>query len=159
MHNPNGTCRRATDARFLYRNSAKVEKRLWFFTEAGVLNTVTFSVPQKHGGISLMTHWCKTLFANFAKTYDREVFTQGTLGEVDFVERELGSDRSKRILDIARGTGRYATELVKRGYHVTGFDLSEGQLQLAREKAAADVSSFSNATQPSRISGRNLRPP
>ncbi len=84
-----------------------------------------------------MAHWYETLFANFAKTYDKECFTQGTVGEVDFVERELGGDRSKRILDIACGTGRHAIELGKRGYHVVGFDLSEGQLRVAREKAAA----------------------
>jgi len=84
-----------------------------------------------------MTQWYETLFANFGKTYDRESFTQGTLGEVDFVERELGGDRSKQILDIACGTGRHAVELTKRGYRVTGFDLSAGQLCLAREKAAA----------------------
>jgi hypothetical protein len=28
-------------------------------------------------------------------------------------------------------------ELTKRGYYVVGFDLSEGQLRLSREKAAA----------------------
>jgi 2-polyprenyl-3-methyl-5-hydroxy-6-metoxy-1,4-benzoquinol methylase len=84
-----------------------------------------------------MTQWYETLFANFGKTYDKECFTQGTVGEVDFVERELGGDRSKRILDIGCGTGRHAIELTRRGYRVTGFDLSEGQLRLAREKAAA----------------------
>lgn len=84
-----------------------------------------------------MTQWYETLFANFGKSYDKECFTQGTVGEVDFVERELGRDRNKRILDIGCGTGRHAIELTKRGYRVTGFDLSEGQLRLAREKAAA----------------------
>ena len=84
-----------------------------------------------------MAQWYETLFANFGKTYDKECFTQGTVGEVDFVERELGSDRSKAILDIGCGTGRHAIELARRGYRVTGFDLSEGQLRLAREKAAA----------------------
>lgn len=84
-----------------------------------------------------MTHWYEALFANFGKTYDQECFTQGTQGEVDFVERELGGDRQKRLLDIGCGTGRHAIELARRGYPVTGFDLSEGQLRLAREKAAA----------------------
>jgi len=99
-----------------------------------------------------MAPWYETLFANFGKTYDKECFTQGTAGEVDFVERELGGDRSKQILDIACGTGRHAVELAKRGYRVTGFDLSEGQLRLAREKAAASgvVVEFQrrDATQP-----------
>ena len=81
-----------------------------------------------------MAQWYETLFANFGKTYDKECFTQGTVGEVDFVERELGADRSKRILDIGCGTGRHAIELAKRGYRVTGFDLSEGQLRLAEKK-------------------------
>jgi 2-polyprenyl-3-methyl-5-hydroxy-6-metoxy-1,4-benzoquinol methylase len=84
-----------------------------------------------------MAQWYEALFANFGKTYDKEVFTQGTVGEVDFVERELGNDRSKRLLDIACGTGRHAIELARRGYSVVGFDLSEGQLRTAREKAAA----------------------
>ena len=84
-----------------------------------------------------MTQWYEALFANFGKSYDKESYTQGTVGEVDFIERELGADRSKRILDIGCGTGRHAIELAKRGYRVTGFDLSEGQLRLAREKAAA----------------------
>lgn len=99
-----------------------------------------------------MTQWYETLFANFGRTYDKECFTQGTVGEVDFVERELGGDRSKRILDIACGTGRHAIELTRRGYTVVGFDLSEGQLRLAREKAAAAGLSIEfqqrDATQP-----------
>lgn len=84
-----------------------------------------------------MTRWYEALFANYGETYDKESFTQGTAGEVDFVERELGADRSKRILDIACGTGRHAIELARRGYTVTGFDLSEAQLRRARDKAAA----------------------
>ena len=99
-----------------------------------------------------MAPWYETLFANFGKTYDKECFTQGTVGEVDFVERELGGDRSKRILDIACGTGRHAIELTRRGYRVVGFDLSEGQLRVAREKAAAAGVSVAfqrrDATQP-----------
>ncbi len=84
-----------------------------------------------------MAQWYESLFANYAKTYDKESFTQGTLGEADFVERELNFDRAKRILDIGCGTGRHAVELARRGYRVTGFDLSEAQLRAAREKAAA----------------------
>ncbi|MBN1910707.1 MAG: methyltransferase domain-containing protein [Pirellulales bacterium] len=88
-------------------------------------------------GMPDMSQWYETLFANFGRSYDKEVYTQGTVGEVDFVERELGGDRSKRILDIGCGTGRHAVELARRGYDVTGFDLAEGQLRVAREKADA----------------------
>ena len=81
--------------------------------------------------------WYQTLFANYARQYDEECYTQGTLGEVDFIEQELEHDRAKTILDIGYGTGRHSIELAKRGYQVTGVDLSEGQLARAREKAAA----------------------
>jgi len=83
-----------------------------------------------------MTQWYETLFENYAETYDRECFVQGTPGECDFIEQELGHDRSLRIIDIGCGTGRHAIELSMRGYSVTGIDLSESQLNRAREKAA-----------------------
>lgn len=79
--------------------------------------------------------WYETLFVNYARTYDTESFTQGTVGEVDFLEKELAHDRSRVILDIGCGTGRHAVELARRGYTVTGVDLSESQLARAREKA------------------------
>lgn len=82
-----------------------------------------------------MKPWYKELFENYARTYDQESFTQGTVGEVDFIEKELNFDKSKIIIDIGCGTGRHDLELAKRGYKVTGVDLSESQLQRAREKA------------------------
>jgi len=81
--------------------------------------------------------WYQTLFANYARQYDDEVYTQGTLGEVDFLEQELAHDRTRAILDVGCGTGRHAIELASRGYQVTGVDLSAGQLARAREKATA----------------------
>jgi 2-polyprenyl-3-methyl-5-hydroxy-6-metoxy-1,4-benzoquinol methylase len=79
--------------------------------------------------------WYEELFTGYAEAYDRESFTRGTLGEVDFLEEELSHDRTKKILDIGCGTGRHAIELARRGYQVTGIDLSESQLARAREKA------------------------
>jgi 2-polyprenyl-3-methyl-5-hydroxy-6-metoxy-1,4-benzoquinol methylase len=82
-----------------------------------------------------MPQWYESLFQNYAKNYDAECFTQGTVGECDFIEKEIGCDRNGNILDIGCGTGRHAIELAKRGYNVTGVDLSESQLDRAREKA------------------------
>ena len=81
--------------------------------------------------------WYQTLFANYARQYDEEVYTQGTQGEVDFLEQELEHDRTRAILDIGCGTGRHDIELATRGYRVTGVDLSAAQLARAREKAEA----------------------
>jgi SAM-dependent methyltransferase len=58
------------------------------------------------------------------------------VGECDFIEKEIRYDKSLKILDVGCGTGRHAIELTKRGYRVTGIDLSESQLKRAREKAA-----------------------
>jgi SAM-dependent methyltransferase len=82
-----------------------------------------------------MKHWYEKLFENYARQYDKESFTQGTLGECDFIEKELGYDKALQIIDVGCGTGRHAIELTKRGYSVTGIDLSEAQLNMARQKA------------------------
>jgi 2-polyprenyl-3-methyl-5-hydroxy-6-metoxy-1,4-benzoquinol methylase len=79
--------------------------------------------------------WYETLFENYANTYEQEDFTKGTLQEVDFIEQEIFRDKSKLILDVGCGTGRHSVELARRGYKVTGFDLSEHQLEKARENA------------------------
>ncbi len=82
-----------------------------------------------------MKQWYETLFENYGKKYDQEVFVKGTLGECDFIEREISFDKSIKILDVGCGTGRHAIELSNRGYQVTGIDLSDSQLARAREKA------------------------
>lgn len=83
-----------------------------------------------------MKQWYESLFENYGLKYDNEIFTQGTLGECDFIENEIAFNKLFKILDIGCGTGRHSIELTKRGYHVTGIDLSDSQLQRAREKAA-----------------------
>jgi len=82
-----------------------------------------------------MKQWYEKLFENYAKKYDEEVFVQGTLGECDFIEAEINFKKQMKILDVGCGTGRHSIELTKRGYMVAGVDLSESQLERAREKA------------------------
>ena len=82
-----------------------------------------------------MKQWYQALFENYAEKYDKESFTQGTVGECDFLEQEAEHNKAVRILDIGCGTGRHAIELTSRGYTVTGIDLSESQLSRAKEKA------------------------
>jgi len=84
-----------------------------------------------------MKQWYETLFENYGVKYDNESYTQGTIGECDFIEKEINYNKSYKIIDVGCGTGRHAIELTKRGYRVTGIDLSESQLQRAKEKARA----------------------
>ncbi len=85
-----------------------------------------------------MKQWYEEFFENCAEAYDKENFTQGTIGEVDFIEKEINFDKSKKILDNGCGTGRHSIDLAKRGYKVTGIDLSESQLKRAKEKAGKE---------------------
>jgi SAM-dependent methyltransferase len=82
--------------------------------------------------------WYELHFENYGRKYDSESYTQGTIGECDFIEAELKFDKSLKILDVGCGTGRHAIELTRRGYCVTGVDLSEAQLRRAKEKAQAE---------------------
>jgi 2-polyprenyl-3-methyl-5-hydroxy-6-metoxy-1,4-benzoquinol methylase len=79
--------------------------------------------------------WYETLFENYSEKYDNECFVKGTLGECDFIEQEMNFSKDLNIVDIGCGTGRHSIELSKRGYSITGIDLSESLLEKAREKA------------------------
>jgi 2-polyprenyl-3-methyl-5-hydroxy-6-metoxy-1,4-benzoquinol methylase len=79
--------------------------------------------------------WYESLFENYGNTYENEVFVKGTLGECDFLEKEFGFAKQLKILDVGCGTGRHSIEMTKRGYRMTGIDLSESMLAKARQKA------------------------
>lgn len=82
-----------------------------------------------------MRQWYEEVFRNYANKYEEEPFTKGTIGEVDFIEKEIGFNKNTRILDIGCGTGRHSVELAKRGYYVVGIDLSMNMLNKARFNA------------------------
>ncbi|KYC53032.1 MAG: bifunctional 3-demethylubiquinone-9 3-methyltransferase/ 2-octaprenyl-6-hydroxy phenol methylase [Candidatus Methanofastidiosum methylothiophilum] len=82
-----------------------------------------------------MKKWYEELFQNFAESYETQEYTKGTIGEIDFIEKEINYNKSFKILDVGCGTGRHSIELAKRGYDVTGIDLSECMLERAIKKA------------------------
>jgi 2-polyprenyl-3-methyl-5-hydroxy-6-metoxy-1,4-benzoquinol methylase len=90
-------------------------------TQGAPLNAKTF------GGRTPMTgeesSWERFSDAH-APVYMDNVFTKYTLREVDFLLEELALQPGSSILDVGCGTGRHSIELSKRGYAVTGLDLS-----------------------------------
>jgi len=66
------------------------------------------------------------------KDYDSEVVFVLKLAEA------LGV-RAKRVLDVGCGTGGHLIPLAKRGLEVTGFDLSDQMVAVAREKIARNL--------------------
>lgn len=93
-------------------------------------------------------------FNTIARTYDRlnRVMTFG----LDRRWRRLGvqaaglwhgrAARAPRVLDVACGTGDMCMELTKRGCTVTGVDLSEEMLEIAKQKTASATSHLSPLT-------------
>ncbi len=82
------------------------------------------------------TTW-ERFFDAHAPIYEGNVFTKNTGHEVDFLLEELHLPPGGPVLDVGCGTGRHAIELAKRGYAVTGLDLSSEMLSRAAEVAKA----------------------
>ena len=57
-----------------------------------------------------------------------------TRAESDFIEKALGVSPGARLLDIPCGHGRHSLELSRRGFRMTGVDLSEDAIRIAREQ-------------------------
>ena len=86
--------------------------------------------------MSNTTTW-ERFFDAHAPIYDQNVFTKNTVKEVDFLIEELALPPGASVLDVGCGIGRHSMELAKRGYAVTGLDLSAGMLAQAAEASTA----------------------
>jgi SAM-dependent methyltransferase len=80
--------------------------------------------------------WQHGFGSEYLELYD-DYLAERTPVEVDQLEARLQIRAPLRILDLPCGHGRHSIELARRGYTVTGADLSEEMLAIARERAAA----------------------
>ena len=80
-------------------------------------------------------HGWEYFFDKHAPEYMDNIFTKNTDAEVDFLVEELGLEKGDSVLDIGCGTGRHSLELARRGFNVTGIDISEKMLDRASEIA------------------------
>ncbi len=81
------------------------------------------------------------VFCKYAKYYDAIYSDKDYERESDFLEsvfRAYCWSKPRTILDVGCGTGNHAILLAKRGYEVTGVDLSESMLSIAKRKADAN---------------------
>lgn len=70
------------------------------------------------------------IYTTFAQLYDKLMDPQMYKDWVSYFDR-YEFEKNSNILDLACGSGRFAVEIAKKGYDVTGFDLSEEMLSLA----------------------------
>ena len=84
------------------------------------------------------SEWFHTFFQQdyFRKTLEQvDPAIDNSVMQAEFLRDVLELGLSHRILDLCCGYGRHAINLARMGYNVTGFDLCERALKLARQKA------------------------
>lgn len=103
-------------------------------------------------------NWYETFFQGInCEIWEKAIPPEYTRQEVDFVIREMNTPPGAHILDIPCGFGRHAAELARRGFEVTGVDLSETFItaldkttkdeKLNIHPVHSDVLRFNNKTQ------------
>lgn len=78
-----------------------------------------------------------TSFQSYSRYYDLIYLDKNYEEECDFLEKifqKFSKTPPKTILDVGCGTGGHAVSLARRGYEVTGVDLSRVMINLALEK-------------------------
>jgi len=80
-----------------------------------------------------MEWWRKYFSEDYLKLYKHDIAE--TTREADAIIRMLQPEPEANILDLACGFGRHSVVLAQKGYHITGYDLSESFLNKARELA------------------------
>lgn len=84
-----------------------------------------------------MDQFYKDANSLFVQAYDAFYMAGAPIGgDVAFYAR-LARETEGGVLELACGTGRIALALAEAGLEVTGVDISEGMLSVARRKAAA----------------------
>tara|TARA_B100000029_G_scaffold460073_1_gene490733 strand:+ start:4681 stop:5433 length:753 start_codon:yes stop_codon:yes gene_type:complete len=69
---------------------------------------------------------------DYPRLYAERLNSDHTGREVNFIEGSVPIKSGSSILDLCCGEGRHSIELAKRGYKVTGQDLSSGYIQSAK---------------------------
>lgn len=84
-------------------------------------------------------NWYEDFFQGInCELWEKAVSPEWTEQEVDLLISELNINQRKHILDIPCGFGRHSIELAKRGYQVTGVDISETFIKSLDEKVKTE---------------------
>ncbi len=104
--------------------------------------------PLPHGSASSSESWYTDFFSELPNAFWRAVVPpEATEAEVDFLVRIGDLKPGARVLDVPCGSGRHSLALARRGYAVTGLDISPEAIDHASRSAAEQglEVGFSNA--------------
>jgi cyclopropane fatty-acyl-phospholipid synthase-like methyltransferase len=84
------------------------------------------------------SQWFETFFRDVAVDFWLDAMPpEATIADVNFLEKALNLGPNSRVLDVPCGGGRHSIELARRGHRVTGVDLSDDFLAVARKSDQA----------------------
>ena len=73
------------------------------------------------------------------------------LTSMKYIHQYLGNDKTKKILDVGAGTGRYSVALAEEGYDVTAVELVKYNLGILKKKNSSVKAYQGNALKLSRF--------
>ena len=89
--------------------------------------------------IKINDNWYEDFFTGInCELWENAVQPDWTSKEVDFLVQQLNLEKGATILDIPCGFGRHAIELARRGFEVTGVDISARFVKNLNEKVQAE---------------------
>ena len=88
--------------------------------------------------MTIPSNWYENFFSGLALDLWRKAISpEQTKAEADFITDSLGCPAGAHLLDVPCGNGRLSFELARRGYRVTGVDISDEFIAEARSLIAA----------------------
>jgi len=87
----------------------------------------------------LKTEWFETFFQGPAVEFWTRCMPPAlAVADADFIQNAMEAAPGARLLDVPCGNGRHSIELARRGYRMTGIDLSHEFLEAARSQIEGD---------------------
>ena len=84
-------------------------------------------------------NWYEDFFQGInCEIWENAIPANITIQEVDFLLSELNLQQGQHILDMPCGFGRHSIELSKRGFNVTGIDISETFIKSLSNRITAE---------------------
>ncbi len=80
----------------------------------------------------MKSDWYKKIWTLEIKN---QSWVEDTRRQVDFIVERLNLKGDEKILDLACGFGRHSLELARRGFHVTGVDITPDYIEYASKEA------------------------